>query len=34
MYSEKFMTTTLGEREFVALAGNKSFNNMKKSEKI
>lgn len=33
MYSKKFMTTTLGEREFVAPAGNKSFNNMKKSEK-
>lgn len=34
MYSKKFMTTTLEEREFVALTGNKSFNNMKKSEKI
>jgi len=33
MYNKIFMTTTLEERQFVAPAENKSFNNMKKSEK-
>lgn len=33
MYSNKFMTTTLKEREFIAPAGDKSFKNMKKSVK-